>query len=393
MRREMQRDIGTGLKKSDLVPGGLYIVGENHEESNARREEEKKFALARTGSSNYWTEDSFPGIAQGMADKMEVRALYSAALLAVHFQIMADGASRVVESWGPAAAGWSAQTSTLPATTLGATAQKGLGQDQEAMKQIRDTLKKATGQASQIDDAQAAFTQFLNVNLSKVIQDLKYLERTWKLDSSAKEYFPVRAVFDHVDTVFKQYLLSLYGAVAALADSRAALLKVIPQLMAAADRPDLDSRDLGTLENYLRVERSRLMGEAAGASNAVGVWKVGDEHISDILRGALGVGAPQLNIVSRDQFNTQFRAWKREQSPPQVTAPRILERSGDPSAEVSGGQPGPEPVIRAKLVRSKLREASSEPPSNPVIPRVKGLPAKKELLEDKKKELPEDKSS
>jgi hypothetical protein len=198
-------------------------------------------------------------------------------------------------------------------------------------------------------------------------------------------------VFDHVDTEFKQYLLSLYGAVAALADSRAALLKVIPQLMEAAGRPDLDSRDLGTLENYLRVERSRLMGEAAGASHAVGVWKVGDEHISDILRGALGVDAPELNIVTRDQFNTQFRAWKREQSSPQITVPRILERSGDPSGEVPGGQPRPESVIRPKFARS-VRIESSELPQNPVIQQVKGLPAKKEQPpEDKKKELPEDK--
>jgi hypothetical protein len=358
----MQPVIIPGQGQSVLVPGKLNIVGEYHDESNRRREDEKKFAEAATKSPGYWTEEQFPGASQEadgqFADKAGVRALHSAAILAVHFQIMAEEADRVVKSWAPAAAGWFARTPELPAEKPKAQVQRDPAQAQKVMKETRQQLKQATGQADQVGDAQAAFTRFLNAHLSRVIQDRKYFGRTWQLDSATKEYLPVQAVFDSVDNAFRQYFISLYEAMEALSDSHASLLKVIPQLMVAADRPNLQSGDLSELENQLRLERSLLMGKAAGTSAQAGVWKVGEQHITDILSGTLDLDLSQLNVMTRARFNTLFRAWKN----PPASRPKGLPAKNEAGARGPSGASGQKRgEVPPKLVLAATRVSRVRP--------------------------------
>jgi hypothetical protein len=47
-----------------LVPGKLNVVGEIRTESALHRDAEKRFALEKTRSANYWTEADFPDLHQ-----------------------------------------------------------------------------------------------------------------------------------------------------------------------------------------------------------------------------------------------------------------------------------------------------------------------------------------
>jgi hypothetical protein len=47
------------LQRTHLSAANLNVVGEDHEESGARRKEEKKYSAAHAGSSDYWTEEEF----------------------------------------------------------------------------------------------------------------------------------------------------------------------------------------------------------------------------------------------------------------------------------------------------------------------------------------------
>src|SRR4051794_17188853 len=87
-----------------LVDKKLNIVGETHTESDVRRDAEKQFCLAKTGSANYWTEAAFPDLPEGgqqqaqgdpAADLMEFRATHGAAMLIAAFDKLGDEAVTV----------------------------------------------------------------------------------------------------------------------------------------------------------------------------------------------------------------------------------------------------------------------------------------------------------
>jgi hypothetical protein len=95
-----------------LVPGKLNVVGETHNESDARRVAEMQFSLAKTGSVNYWTEAEFLDAYQRFGDRharggqdkaqgdpaaadLQYRAAHCAALVIVSFEELANEADRV----------------------------------------------------------------------------------------------------------------------------------------------------------------------------------------------------------------------------------------------------------------------------------------------------------
>ena len=48
--------------------------------------------------------------------------------------------------------------------------------------------------------------------------------------------------------------------------------------------------------------------QAAEASNETGVWKVGDDHITDILKMP-DANKNKTTLTSQDDFNDEFRPW------------------------------------------------------------------------------------
>src|SRR5215207_1765157 len=181
-----------------LVADKLNVVGETHTESDLRRDAEKRFALAKTGSTNYWTEAEFldmyqkvgirsmrggQGQAQGdpAADLMEFRAVHGAAMLIDRFEKLADEASRVA---------------TTP-----------------------------------LQSVATAVYDFVNVKIREYNKVRERIANSWRPTTSDTVNKAVQAVYTYVDGARQKYLVALRDAPPEqqlkaskdLADSRAAL--------------------------------------------------------------------------------------------------------------------------------------------------------------------------
>jgi hypothetical protein len=298
MGRGMNSDVGAN------IPGygqWLYIVAEDHAESDPRREEEKRFLRSITGSANYWEEDELPGLEAGIADKMEVRALHSAALLIAYFQVMADEASKLLQGWPPPA---SAPVQAPSRAIL----------RKEPVVQDRTIAGEAMKRANQMDGNQVAFTRFVRDDLAQAMWYWRYLSRVWTQTADPDVNTVAQAAFDNVESAFNQFFDSLRKATETLAgnssarDARVSLLKTI------VAKGGLDGADPGNpraVADLLRKKRSDLMGATAAKSRQAGAWKIGYLHVADILNGNADIRA-NLHIVSRVNFNQQFEAWRAQ---------------------------------------------------------------------------------
>jgi hypothetical protein len=270
--------------KSVLVADMLNVVGENHPESNARRALEKQFVLETIGSTNYWTENEFKDQYGGRvtkdstkkkeygegADLMEFRAAMATAFLVVAFEGLCDEAGRV-----------------------GA---------------ITD------------DTAGAALTAFVTVNVANFAETKEILARKWTTTPTDEVNTAVQAIGNAIDTVLGLYKEIMQKATAhgsikhqlqattILAGKRAQVTAFLPQLCVAVGVPG--STNAETLYKLMIEERSKYMGLGASFAGQTGVWKVGDHHIRDLMN-ELNVDTSHAHIVSREDFNKEFEAWKR----------------------------------------------------------------------------------
>ncbi len=272
-------------QRRTLVPGKLNVVGETHNESDLRRDLEKEFCAEKTLTTNYWTEAKFPdlqqqvgtrktrgGQAQGdpTADLMEFRAAHSAAYLIAKFEKLADEAHRVA----------------------------------------------TTGPTS----AQAEIRTFLDKNLRDFIKIRDRLQNSWRQTTSDTVNTAAQAVFTNVESAQKAYLAALNGATLdqqlratqALADNREALRALVPPLEKAVGQPYSPDRNGATLAHTMRVQRSGFMGLAAVVSKQVGVWKIGDLHVTDLTDGTVKVDTSRMNLVTKEDFEHELEAWRKK---------------------------------------------------------------------------------
>jgi len=279
----------------------LYIVAENHAESDLRREEEKRFLRTMTGSANYWEEDEFPGLGGGIADKMEVRALHSAALLIAYFQVMADEATKLLQGWPPPA---SAPVQAPSRAIL----------RKEPLVQDRTKAGEAMKRANQMAGNQVAFTRFVHDDLAQTMWYWRYLSRVWTQTTDPDVNAVAQAAFDNVESAFNQFFDSLRKATDTLAgnsDARDARVSLLKTIVAKGGLDGADPADPHAVADLLRKKRSDLMGATAVQSPQAGAWKIGSLHVADILNGNADIRA-NLHIVSRVNFNQQFEAWQAQ---------------------------------------------------------------------------------
>lgn len=287
------------------IPGygqWLYIVAEDHAESDPRREEEKRFLGTMTGSANYWEEDEFPGLGAGIADKMEVRALHSAALLIAYFQVMADDASKLLQGWPPPP-----PPAPIQAPTRAVLRKEPLVQD-------RAKAGEAMKRAIQMDASQVAFTRFVRDDLAQAMWYWRYLSRVWTQTTDPDVNMVAQAAFDNVEGAFNQFFDSLRKATETLAgnsDARKARVSMLKTIIEKGGLDGADPEDPHAVAGLLRKKRSDLMAVAAAKSVQAGVWKIGYLHVADILNGDTDLRA-SLHIVSRANFNQQFEAWRAQ---------------------------------------------------------------------------------
>lgn len=261
-----------------LVREKLNIVGETHTESNARRDAERQFCLAKTGSANYWTEADFPDLGQGgqqvtqfdpAADLMEFRATHGAAMLIDKFDKLGD--------------------------------------------------EGVTVSATPVRSAAPAISTF-DGKVRDLMLVRERIDRSWR-PSSQEVDKAVRDVHDAVERAYQKYDAAFRNAsteqrlkaVRDFTNSRVDLRDLVPALAAAVGVSLSDGRDAAELAKYMRKQRSTFMGLGAVFSQRakrVGVWKVGDLHIADLLNGTSNVRANEINIVTKADFNQEFAAWQ-----------------------------------------------------------------------------------
>jgi hypothetical protein len=273
---------GVQPERRTLVPNKLNVVGENHAESKLRREDEKKFTKAI--SNNYWTEAEFPDLHQKMgsrkprigsgqgdpaADLMEFRAAHGAAILIVRFEKLA------------------AEAGSLVAKTP-------------------------------VSSALAAIYAFVNESVRKFQQDRDRIAATWRQTTTTAVNRAAEAVYTNVESALQTYFTALRNAppetqlkaTKTLADTGAAVRDLVPPLEEAVGVPRSPNRNADALARDMRTQRSGFMLYAASISNQIGVWKVGDLHVADLLNGTVRVDTSQINVVTKEDFDAEFEAWQ-----------------------------------------------------------------------------------
>jgi hypothetical protein len=272
----------------------LYIIGENHAESAPRRDEEKSFLTAITGSDNYWTEEEFPDDQFGFGDTKEARALHAAALLIAYFEGMADHAHKLLADWTLPPA--SAQAPIPPET-----------RPQPNATSPSQTLPSKPPPV-QIQEQEAAFSRLLGDDIAQVVWSWNYLSVVWTETSDSVVNDLTKKAFDNVESEFSQYFTALRKATDSLVGNNAVRLDLLSKIAAKSGLDTMKFKDPHALADQLRMERSNLMGSAAMKSKRAGVWKIGYSHVTDILQGSPEVRS-KLNIVSRNNFNQQLETW------------------------------------------------------------------------------------
>jgi hypothetical protein len=254
----------------------LNLAGESHSESRARVNDERLFCQAKAGTTDYWTETAFPVVPEGgqyantgdpAADLMEYRAAHGAAFLVAEYDKLGDLAINV---------------SALPA--------------KDAPKPVAD----------------------INTEVQKLRALRAKIAGTWRISNNAVDT-AVRSIYQRADQAFGAYDTAFTGAslqnqqvaIREFANSRVGLRDLLPPLVKAVGAQVQDNRSGADVAAWMRVQRSKFMGLAAVHSGKKkGVWKVGEGHIEDLVAGRANVRMTDVNIVTREQFNTEYDAWK-----------------------------------------------------------------------------------
>lgn len=272
-----------GQPRSKLIPNQLNVVGESHDESGQRREAEQKFCQAMTGLAKYWTESEFPELQRPIgsrkirpeaanrtpeADMMEFRATHSAALVIAGFERLARAAH---------------STAAVPP-----------------------------------DQAKAAVGSFIRDDLAEFKELQERLKRSWRKTASPTVNDLVQEVYDTTGMVAQEYQRGLGSepakmlqATQVLADHDTTFRGFVSKLEHVIGQGYSEDGTAASLAFKMRVARSTFMGLAAEASSELGVWKVGDLHVTDLLNRTARIQIRRMNLVSKKDFNDEFDVWMK----------------------------------------------------------------------------------
>jgi hypothetical protein len=269
-----------------LLAGKVNIVGESHNVSDPRRDLEKKFVEKMMGTgSGYWTETGFSakqgeqdaGQGERAADPMELRAAQATAELIWRFNVLCELAERVELADGKPAVVKFLAEDVKGFRTLWTKLTNSWDPDQ-----LSGSLKNPA-----VPAAVKSATDFFNESLGDFATNM---ESAWKQPA-------------------EDVLLMQIAAIHTLGSCSDKLPDLSQQLSAATGS---DQVDPAALSDELNAKRSKSMVEEAASSGLAGVWKVGDEHIKDIMK-ASAADPTRVNVVSSDAFETAFKAWEKVQ--------------------------------------------------------------------------------
>jgi len=267
------------VQLASLVKDRLNVAGENHDESNIRRQRERDVALVKTGSGNYWQENQFTKTAESKepADPYELR----------YEQILQFGL-------------------TFPFSTLAAVKKEEYLEHLMYDDAIIEAIEKAL--ATFYADDLEAYGQEIEMygdrtmravwiaGLRRVIlhhcSRVKGFVKDFREKSTSEEDIFVSIDYVKVEQLMKESApldKSLNEIIEGLNELNKALLK-------AKEDFDLGSRDVS-------LERSEVMHKIAQTrADSLGLWKVGEEHADDMKHKE----ERQYNLLSRSEFNDEL---------------------------------------------------------------------------------------
>jgi hypothetical protein len=177
--------------------------------------------------------------------------------------------------------------------------------------------------------ADEAFRKFVDENFRNFVATRNRLTDTWEAPKSgpvdpaiAAVFTTVQSVFTNADAAIKTFVTTppqgaievKLAATKTLARNRVAFGSLLGPLAKAVGVTSPDNSSAAVMAKYLREQRSRFMGLAAGWSKEIGVWKIGDLHIDDLKEGGPAkVDASRINLISEEDFSAEFTAWQQLQ--------------------------------------------------------------------------------
>jgi hypothetical protein len=256
-------------KPSCLKKSTLNVVGESHstKESEGDRDREKAFVRAKMGTdAQYWQEIEFSPGGKG-ADSMELRCAQSSAELLKRFALvckLADGTAKQVK---------------IEVTS------------QARIKCVKDFF---------------GFLDGFIENLGRLRKVIKSGEASPEMVQTHDNFFVyVYDVLAGLKKVEAEKYTDYVPSIETLAEYGAKFCESSTAVLAEATGIEATNPD--ALEGAINMKRSLHMLEMANSeSDRIGVWKVGEEHIPDMLRADM---PSQVNIVTREVFRKELEEY------------------------------------------------------------------------------------
>jgi hypothetical protein len=299
-----ENEAATNLEgKTLLLPGKVNLVGESHDVSGPRQDREKEFVTEMMGpGAGYWTEYKFQakdaGQGERSADPMEYRGAQATAELLFKFGGLCDIAKNRADE----------------VKTVGDDA-KSLGDAVSAVMRFFQDLKDFWAFRAKMANSWDR-DQVSDSDESRAV--LGAVDMVWEFFGAKVNDFLTNMDTAQNNPTERLRVIGQIGAIRTLGDSGDDLPALSEQLSAAVGSEGTDSAGLA---DEINAMRSKRMAEEAASSGLAGVWKVGDIHIEDLMKGRAGVDTSGINVVTGEDFERAFKEWEGIRHPQQTQQP------------------------------------------------------------------------
>ena len=278
LSKTTEKSSATAFQLKKLVKDKLNVVGENHAESGQRRDAEIALG-AREAGGKYYKESEFKARPRtfgeavfgesttkprAFADPLHLRIAHR-----VQFLSQFNMFHNIIPDWDISDVPESGRIKTLGTQFIDESKSNIL----ELKELISEALKNE--EKDSYDDTQIAFLNTIRtLNLSIIIPEFIKLKNAWAVITPGV-------------------------ALTATVTGPAGLYKKgVEDMLVEAN--GLGGNNL----DETRIKRSTAMDTVSTSrKNDYGIWKIGDAHYGDIQGG----GAKEYNLISKDEFNTEYK--------------------------------------------------------------------------------------
>lgn len=297
-----------------IEQGKLNVVGETHKDSEPRRPAEKEMLTARYGFSpaQYWAEDDFK-VGEQFGDSPRLLYAQSAAFLHKNLASTEASLTNLLKQLADPKVG---QDTVLGYADLIRYYLQDIRDEDEQLRLAARRVADLAGPGEEAEEANLA------AESSNIMQG--YVE--FHLEQLA--VYPAPQVAAPSTAAPAPAAAATPGTAPPGPDFRSELLQDLTKLFADLKNWQKEVGQLLTSLGYqpaespealrtkIREDRSehmRTSAEAAAGQSIVGVWKVGDNHISDMQKGKPAAG--NVTLTPKAEFDQEYEAWAKSAKP------------------------------------------------------------------------------